>query len=379
MPYGVCHLLGTSRIGGTERMVLAQIRRTAPELFRSSVGALDRGGPLIEAARVLGAETILLPGGTPAVALSVFRLTRWLRRHRIDVVHLYGLSANVIGRMAAHLAGVPAVIAAVRNTDDWRTWRHVTLDRATAVWVDRWISNSDAGRDRTIAREGVLPDGIVTVRNGVDVAHFAGRDHTARARLRDRLGGSPAATVALCVANARLHKGHYDLLAAMTLLADLNLDLWIIGEDHTRGDLGRTIASRGLGARVRLFGFQDDVVPYYSAADLLVHASWWEGTPNVVLEAMAMGLPVVATAVGDVPLIVEDGVTGVLAPPRAPAQLAGVLRRLVGHPDLAASMGRAGRRRAETEFSLARMVERIEATYLDVLTGRPGRVPEVAG
>ncbi len=379
MPYGVFHLLGTSRIGGTERMVLEQIRRTAPERFRSSVGALDRGGPLGDAARALGAGTILLPGGTPVVPVSVLRLKRWLRRHRIDVVHLYGLSANVIGRVAAHLAGVPVVIAAVRNTDDWRTWRHVTLDRATAVWVDRWISNSDAGRDRTIAREGVPAEKIVTIPNGVDVEHFAGPDQTVRARLRDRLGVSPAATVALCVANARPHKGHYDLLAAMTGLADLDLDLWIIGEDHTRGDLGRTIASRGLAARVRLLGFQDDVVPYYSAADLLVHASWWEGTPNVVLEAMAMGLPVVATAVGDVPRIVVDGATGVLAPPRAPAQLAGALRRVAGHPDLAASMGRAGRRRAEIEFSLARMVERIEATYLDVLTERPGRVPEAAG
>ena len=375
MPYRVAHVLGTGDIGGTERMVLEQIRRMSPQRFRTWVGTLNEDGPLLGAARALGAETVPFPGGR-AVVPYVLRLRRWLRDEEIDLVHLYGLRANVLGRLAAGLAGVPAVIAGVRNTDDWRTWGHIALDRATAARVDRWISNSDAGRARAIARERVRPEKIVTIRNGVDLGRFRGRSDSDRARLRGALGVSPATTVAVCVANARPHKGHYDLLAVMAQLSDLDVALWMVGEDHTHGDLARAIERHRLGERVCLLGFQDDVVPYYSAADVLVHASWWEGTPNVVLEAMAMELPVIATAVGDVPQVMENGVTGIVVTARAPDQLAGALRHLVMHPGLAVSMGRAGRRRAETEFSLSDMVRRIEATYLEVLTGRPADVAE---
>lgn len=370
-PYRIVHLLGTSRLGGTERMVLEQVRRTSPQRFLSWVSSIEGGGPLLSLARERGAQASpLLPRGrVPGVALLIARLAGWLRAHRIDLVHLYGLHANVLGRVAARLAGVPGVVAAVRNTDNWRRWHHVLLDRATARWVDRWISNSEAGRAAAITREQVPPSKIVAIPNGVDLERFAGRREEVRARLRAALGLSPDIAVALCVANIRPHKGHFDLLATMECLPESRVVLLMLGEDLTGGALRQEIGRRQLAEQVRVLGFVDDVVPYYSASDVLVHAAWWEGMPNVVLEAMAMGLPVVATAVGDVPRLVTDGVSGRLVPPRVPAAFADALRRLLADPEGQVRMGCEGRRRAEAEFSLDRMVQRIEAVYCKVLEG----------
>jgi glycosyltransferase involved in cell wall biosynthesis len=171
---------------------------------------------------------------------------------------------------------------------------------------------------------------------------------------------------------ARLHrqKGLGDLLAAVAWVRERVPDvrLLLIGEGELRDELEAQARALGLSGAVIFAGIRTDVAEIVAALDIFVLPSLWEGTSNAVLEAMAAGLPIVATAVGGTPEVVVDGVTGLLVPPRDPSALAGALVTLLQDADLRHRMGRAGRERVKQYFSLERMVRRTEALYEELLS-----------
>jgi glycosyltransferase involved in cell wall biosynthesis len=197
-------------------------------------------------------------------------------------------------------------------------------------------------------------------------------------------GGRPAARAALGIGSEHLVigtvgrldpvKDQVGLLKAFSRLTDdPRAFLLIVGDGPCRQELEATIGALGLGDRVRLLGERDDVPAVLSAMDVFVLCSVGEGISNAILEAMATGLPVVATRVGGNPELVTDGSTGFLVEPRSPAGLAARLRRYLEDPMLPAHHGRAAREHAEAEFSLERMVGAYEQLYDRLLDTRVGR------
>ncbi len=378
----VLHLLTRLQRGGSEAKTLAQIE--ALEGYRFVVGhgpqAPDPGA--LDRVRAAGAEAhefSRLRHRAPLSNLAaIAQVRRWLRRRPVDLVHTHQTEAGIVGRFAADFAGGPRVIHTVHGTpftgDRSAAVKAVLLaaERAAARRCDRIAVNAAALRDEYLARGIGRPGDYAVVPSGVEIERFAD------ARPADDLAGRPG-PVAVFAGRLVEGKGLGDLLAALEAVAEgaaeeaaaeegAGLSLLVAGE----GPLGEALAAgarrRGLEGRIRLLGHREDLPRVLAAADLFVLPSWREGTPRVVTEAMAAGLPVVATRVGGVPDQVRDGEEGRLIEPGDHGALAAALAELAADPELRARMGRSARERAG-RWSIEAMAERTDALYRSVLEG----------
>jgi len=227
--------------------------------------------------------------------------------------------------------------------------------------ADRIAAISDGVRAALIA-SGVPADRIRVVPSGIDLEPF--QAPCDRAALRARLGIDVGTFLVLNVAALAPHKSQETLLEAAALLRGrvAGLRVWIAGEGPERRALEARLAGTGAGGAVRLLGFREDVADLLRAADLFCISSWLEGLGTSILDAMAAGLPVVATRVGGIPEVVADGETGLLVEPRSPALLAEAIASLAGDPSRRAGMG-ARAKEVVRAFSADRTAERTRALY----------------
>jgi glycosyltransferase involved in cell wall biosynthesis len=359
----IVFLVPTLDIGGAERQVL----RTAIGLdrcrFDPLVLAFQRGGGRLarelEAAGIATVDLGLQSRRSPLAAF--WRLARWLRAHPCDVLMAYMFHANLAARLVRPFAGVPRVVCSERVVG-WESPLRVALNRATRWMADAITTNSAAGVRFWADRLGLPESRLHLIYNGVDVAAFSPRENRSDA---------PGPVV---IGNlARLHRknGQETLLEALDALASMpDLPPWrcvIAGEGPDAEALARTIARRSLEGRVELAGHVSDPVPFLRGVELYVQSSTAEGLPNAVLEAMATGIPVVATAVGGTPEVVEEGKTGWLVPAGDAIRLAERIAALLRAPAERAAMGREGRRRVEQRFSTTRMIAETERLLDELL------------
>jgi glycosyltransferase involved in cell wall biosynthesis len=365
----VLQLLTNSAIGGTERMVLEFVRGTNREKYDLFVGALLSGGSLFSEVSELGAQTVDFNKRRYNEVGVLIKLFSFMKQTRIDLVHLYGLQADVLGRIAARLAGVSVVVSGIRSPELWRKWHHSWLDKGTSGLVDLYISNSEAGRQTTIKREGISPEKIVTIYNGIDMTEFDNPNFDKNS-LRTTYGLASSTQVVGVVANLRSMKGHADVIAALPAIVEQIPDVafMFIGRDNMNGEIQRLAQESGLSEYIIFTGFNPEVRPFYELFDLFLLPSTWEGCPVSILEAMAMGKPVVGTTVGGIPELVVEGQTGLLIPPHNPVAIASSVVSLLKKPDEARKMGQAGRARVEEHFTLPEMVRKIETVYDKLLT-----------
>lgn len=300
-------------------------------------------------------------------APALFKLWRLIRSRRVALVHVNDFWYIPFAQRAAAWSAVPTV-AHVRGVIEpcrVRQYRMVTVNRLLTV--------SDHIRETALGA-GLSPERVQTCYSGIDLDSVPKR--TDDARLRSRYGFDTKTFLVGTVANLFPHKGHEYLIRALSLArAEVpELACLIVGEGDAvyRSELDRLTRSLGLNDRVVFGGFQPDVYPYLAAMDLFVLCSLREGLGIALLEAMAMGRPIVATKVGGVPEVVEDGVTGLLVPPADPATLAWAIVKLGQTPDLRRALGEAGARRVWERFHVARMARQIEAVYEEVLRERDG-------
>jgi glycosyltransferase involved in cell wall biosynthesis len=293
------------------------------------------------------------------------RLLRLVRARRPDVLHSFLFLSNLHGTLVGRWAGVPAIVASQRSSNTQNLspfWCRVA--RLSQRLANRLIVNSQALRTEEIAA-GFPPERIEVVPNGVERREKRCRD-------RDALG-LPAGPLLLSVGRLEARKGQRYLIEAWATVQRRcpSARLVLLGEGPDRPQLERQVEGLGLHPSVSFRGFENRVADHLDVADTLVHPSLTEGMPNVVLEAMAAGRPVVATRVGGVPELVTDGESGLLVPPRDPAALAQALVRLLQEQALATTLGRNAERRARERFSVGAMVEATEAVYRDLLGARP--------
>jgi glycosyltransferase involved in cell wall biosynthesis len=300
--------------------------------------------------------------------LALLCLYHWLRQQRPAILHTYLFHANLLGRVLGRLAGVPLVICSERTMQTESKARY-RLNRWTVGLADRVVAVSASVADFCIDHVGLPADKLVVIPNGVDlpVEPPASRQET-RAELAlsaaEGLDLPPDAPVIGAVCRLDPLKGLNFLLQALARLA--GVWLVVVGDGPERDRLVALTVELGLAGRVCWAGQRRDVSRLLSAFDLFVQPSLHEGLPNAVLEAMAAGLPVVATAVGGTPEAVVDGVTGLLVPPADVEALAQALAGLLADPERRQRLGRAGRQRVAEHFSLAQMVAKTERLYRDL-------------
>ncbi len=247
----------------------------------------------------------------------------------------------------------------------YRTRSVLTLfvDRALKSADDLLIAECEASRGYLLKRLGYAPDKVITIYNGVDVANWP-VSKADRAQKRLELKLAPGDALIGCVGRLDAQKGHGTLIDAMAKIKGrLPARCAIIGGGPRRAALEAQVRRRGLQDHVRLLGERDDVISWLSAFDVFALPSFWEGLPNALLEAMALGVPPVASDVDGVPEVVDDGKSGLLVPPKDSAALAQALATLAGDAALRARLGAAAQKAVAERFGLLRMIESYQNAY----------------
>lgn len=345
--------------GGTERQMTELIRRLDPDRFHVHAACFDREGAWLQRVTEQAAEVVEFPirgFARPTTAAQVLAFARWCRRKRIAVVQTCDFYANVFALPGAALARVPVRIGSRRELNPDKSAAQIWLQRQAYRCATKVVANSQAARC-ILEEEGLAPESIAVIPNGVDLPSFAERD-----------GFRPVRTI-VTVANLRPEKSHETLLAsaAEVVREHPELRFRIVGDGSRRGELERRAHAWGLEAHVEFLGHREDVPALLREADAFVLPSRSEAFPNSVVEAMAAGLPVVASAVGGLLELIDDGRTGLLVPPGDPEKLTGALRRLIQQPEQAAAMGRAARDDVRRRYAFERMVAAFEELYVSSL------------
>ncbi len=366
-PIRILQVAWSLQTGGLERVVLDLVRLSAKFNLQARVATLVEPGELAPEVIRLGIPLHHL-GKRPGLDLGLAARLRALVRSRgVQLIHAHNTGAAFYAGLAGLASRRPLVTTLHGSSYDMDRGFH-RLTRLDALMSRRVVCVSNEAREVSRRQDKVPGRKLRIIYNGVDLERFPARPGQKR-RVRRELGLDPEAPVVISVGRLSAEKDCRTLFRALALAADEHpgLVLLMVG-DGPRGKSYREAAREmGLGRRVRFLGNRRDVPRLLEAADIFALASLSEGVSIAILEAMAAGLPVVATAVGGTPEVVRHRLTGILVPPRRPGELARALARLAADPDRAGRMGRSGRELVERRFSLQAMVGAYAGLYREVL------------
>ena len=306
--------------------------------------------------------------GLPAVALRMRHeldliaagwLGRYLRQQQVDILHMHTPHAHTIGLLACFLA--PHVRRVVSRRVDFAPIRHLFSRCKYAFPGVQYVTVSEAVR-QVLLHSGIPKHRVQTVYSGVDVDRFT---HV----LEVPPLFPPGTRVIGTVGHLAGHKGHRYLLQATQVLlqSEPRLGVVIAGTGALRATLEAQATDLGITEHVCFTGFREDILPLIQSFEIFVFPSYLEGLGTSILDAMALGKPVVATRAGGIPEVVQDGVTGILVPPRDPAALAHALLYLLRHPQEGKTLGVAGRQRVHQGFTAEQMASGTIQVYRQLL------------
>lgn len=367
-PHRIAFVITDLDAGGAERALVEIVSRLDRTRWAPAVFNLSCAGVLSSRLSELGIPCEDLGRGRRPEMRVIWRLYRAISRFDPELIQSFLFHANVAARLAGMLAGVPIVVSGIRVAEHRRNG-HLAWDRRTQFLATHNVCVSE-GVARFSTLTGGLPAAKVSViPNGVDFDRFD------RATPLDRgdLAVPPGAPVLLGVGRLDPQKGWELLIDAMPRVwAEIpEARLLIAGEGPLRDELKVRIEAIDPRARIRLLGYRDDIPRLLKMADLVVAPSQWEGMPNAVLEGMAAGRPIVATAAEGVTELIEPGRQGEIVPVGDGHALAGAIVRTLSNPDAARSMGQSARDRARTGFTWDRVATAYDDLYRRLLAARP--------
>ncbi len=355
-PVVLAELAGSAGCGGGERYLELLFERLDHSRF-SPLLICPEPGPFVGKMKAKGIPTKVVHSTPIFNPFALIRLAQVLRREEVTILQTHGARANVYGRLAAWLAGVPCVISTVHNSirdyevNPVQRYVYSTILRVMLPLTARVICVSEALRRDVISDCPGAASRTTTVWNGIDPAFFSSWRDRNKMRREWCVGSGP---LLLTVARLTEQKGHRFLIEALpALVAEWpSLICVFVGEGECRESLRTLAREKGVEQFCRFAGARNDVVDWYAAADVVVLPSLSEGFPFVVLEALAMSRPVVATRVGGVPEIIHDGSTGLLVPSRNPQALQSAVRKVLLDPAWAVRMGQAGQKEVTAHFTV---------------------------
>jgi starch synthase (maltosyl-transferring) len=364
-PVHIAFVITDLDVGGAERALVNLVGRLDRKRWSPMVIALSDEGALVEVLRHAMVPSKCLGGQRHRPLRLLRRLIQALRQHRPELVQSFLFHANLAARLAAPWAGQPWVLGGLRVAERRKHW-HVTLDRLTQFLSAGSVCVSQDVLEFSRHSARLDPSRLTVIPNGIDPEPF----DRATAVPRAELGLPEQAILALAVGRLDDQKGIPDLLCAAEQVIPCcpAWHLALAGDGPCRAWLLQELATRPLlFDRVHWLGPRDDIPSLLKSADYLVLASLWEGMPNVILEAMAAGRAVVATAVEGTKELVVDGETGWLVPPHSHDALACALLTAALNPDLRQLAGTRGRARVERNYSLMHTVSAYETLWARLL------------
>jgi glycosyltransferase involved in cell wall biosynthesis len=373
----VAHVITRMIVGGAQETVLLAAALADRERFDPLLVCGPQTGPegsLHDEVRRRGIELVVLPDLVREVhpwhdARAVPALTRLFRERAVDVVHTNSSKAGIVGRAAARRARVGTVVHTVHG---WpfhdhqpspvaAVWRSV--ERRMAPLTDHLVVVAEADRSKGLAAGVGTAAQYVTVRSSLELSRYDAR-RPLRDEVRAELGLPLDAPVLGAVKRLSDQKDPLSLLSAFAAVraGAPGARLLLVGDGPLDGAVRRAVAGLGLQEAVTMTGLRSDVPRLLQAVDVFVSTSLWEGLPRTIIEAMATGLPVVATPADGVVDVLVDGQTGRLVVPGDPAAVAAAILDLLREPEVALRLGEAGRERVQ-EFDAFRMTRALELLY----------------
>lgn len=353
--------------GGAERLQHTFAASLDPRAVELTVITLREGLAESEAAlRDQGSRIARFPARSFGDLRRARALLRFVRAERFDLLHAHLVRSTVLAGLAGRYTGTP-VVATLHNTKRTADLALRAAERWALRSADRVIA---VGWETARAHQKALGRPIDVIPNAVATLHPLEPDE--RAAVRRELGVPDHTPLVIAVGRIVAQKAPLDLVRAFAQVRTSGPApaLWIIGRGRLEEDLAREVERLRLGDRVRLLGLRSDVPRLLGAGDLYVSASHWEGMPVALLEAMAVGLPVVATNVGDVSRAL-DVASGVLSAPRDPAALARAIARLLDDPVRRRQLGARGQERVRAQFGTRAWADRHMALYAEVVQRAP--------
>lgn len=357
----VVHIVQNLEVGGLERVVINLMTHADPGRYESVLYCLGHGGALVPEVEAAGHRVRCFDKRAGMDWFLLNRMARALRSDGAGVVHAHNFSPLVYGSLTAAITPVRGVVYTAHGAKTSGRRKHLLFQRLGLV--DEIVFVSADARRVALESGAVRPRGTRTIVNGIDIGRYA--DARGREKVRSEFGIPPDAPVLGIVARLTRAKDHAMLLRAFRTLREGIPDarLLIVGDGELDAEVRSDAHALGLGDGVAFAGARSDVPALLSAMDVFVLSSSTEGLAMTLLEAMAAGLPVVATSVGGNPEAVADGETGVIVPPGDPDAFAGAVSRVFGDPAEMARMGRAGYERCQRLFSTEAMVGAYEEIY----------------
>lgn len=349
----VCHVSMCLATGGLERLLVEFAKRTDRQRYDVQFITLGEIGAPAEEIRALGHSVTPITRASAGSRGGQLRaLARHFREHRIDLVHTHNTYAHFYATLAAKLAGVRTIINTQHGRGCGNHWKQRLHFLLANRFTDRILAVSEDSARLCRQQDPLSRRRIHTLWNGIDLRQFA-------------FHGPVSAPRAISVARLSPEKDFPTLLHAVQGVVKQFPDfhLTLVGEGRERPRLEQLTSQLGLNAHVEFLGERHDVSALLRQSAMFVSSSSTEGISLTLLEAMAVGLPIITTAVGGNPEVVQDGVTGHLVPAGQPARLQAAICAHLAQPDTWQAMGNLARTRVETQFNIERMMREYEETY----------------
>lgn len=357
----ILHLIETSGPGGAEKMLINLVVSLVPGDYTSIIG-LMKDGWLSRVLSDLGYETLILPHKRSIDFEFSRNLLSVIKRKKIDLMHAHEFAMNTFGSLASAATGVP-IVATVHGKNYYgeKWWRRLAYRLVSRQ--SRMIAVSDDIAEFLAHDIGISRRKIMTIHNGIQTDLFI-TDDSARAQYRSFFGLQEGQPLIGTVGSLYPVKGHTFLLNALAIVKESVPDVkaLIVGRGFLLDQLKSEALSLGLGRNIEFLGFREDIPKLIQAMDIFVLPSLSEGHPLALLEAMASQKPVVATDVGGLREVVEDGKAGILVPPKDPRALADKIMMLIKNKELAQEMAISGRIRVVKVFDIKNTVKK----YMDI-------------
>lgn len=361
--------------GGMKNHLLNLARYTDRNIYQVKV-ACPAGSNVEKELQELGIDTLPLPlkgklslfTDVQTIGLLVYHL----KKGQFTIVHTHGAKAALVGRVAAVIANTPVVISTVHNSifyDNWSSYKKrvmAMVERILTLKTDAIITVSEALKKELMHREKISKHKLFTIYNGINLNKIKTASYDIRKNLQVPCLGRLVAVIARLAPQ----KGIRYFIKAAALLKEQQIIFLIIGDGPLREELKAEVETLGLKDRVFFTGHRSNIEEILPCLDVLVLPSVTEGLPLVILEAMAAGCPVVATKVGGIPEVVNDGVNGLLVEPQNPEQLATAITELINDDIKAAQLGKRGRKIVQQNYTIEQMLDQTMALYSSILNNK---------
>jgi glycosyltransferase involved in cell wall biosynthesis len=372
----IAHLIATNFYGGPEKQIIEHLKLLDASQYSGMVISFLEDGQeneILAEARKAGIACLGIPMSSPLDFAAWRRLKKTVQKCSLNLLCTHGYKSTVMGLWIHRTLKVPTLAFSRGYTaENKKVAFYQYLDRMALGYVNGVICVSD-GQRRVLEKLGVRAKRIWVVHNAIHTSETTGDATAFRSKVSKQL--SLPKDAIWCVTAGRMspEKGHEDLIQSIALMGEHAAKCCFLfcGEGPCQAQLEKQAHTYNLGERIRFAGFRRDLQDIFQAMDMLILPSHSEGLPNVVLEAFSFGKAVVATSVGGVPELVEDGQNGILVPPGNPKSLAEAITRCAENRMMRESFGKAARNTTRSRFNFEDQAKKLESIYREILASEP--------